>query len=109
MLYILTIAFVIVAMYVVFALMRTAARAVIFVAAAAAFWYVHRQIAAGDVATAWDAVKAAVIAGAAAGVVCTPLLPLVDARSRGEKKLPAPEPPSEADEVPAAADPEHAP
>ena len=83
LLYILTFAFVILGMYLVLGLLRAAARFIIFAAAGAAFWYVHTQIAAGEVTTAWGAIKAAAIAGAVAGAACSPLLPLIDSGPRG--------------------------
>ena len=98
MLYILTFAFVILGMYVVFGLLRAAARFLIFAAAVGAFWYVHTRIAAGEVSTAWDAIKTAAMAGAAAGVICSPLLPLLDTGSRQkqpESATPADPPPTD--------------
>jgi hypothetical protein len=110
LLYILTFAFVILGMYVVFGLLRAAARFIILAAAGAAFWYVHTKIVGGEVTTAWDAIKTAVMAGAVAGAVCSPLLPFVDTGPRGgraeperEVKMPAARPPA-ADAAPTDAE-----
>jgi hypothetical protein len=102
LLYILTFAFVIVGMYVVLGLLRAAARFIILAAAGAAFWYVHTQIAAGEVTTAWGAIKTAMVAGAVAGAACSPLLPFVDTGPRGGRAKPEREAREAAVQPPAA-------
>lgn len=110
MLYILTFAFVILGMYVVFGLLRAAARLIILGAAAAAFWYVHTQIAAGEITTAWGAIKTAVVAGAVAGAACSPLLPFVDSGPRGGRAKPEEQAePPRAEPEPPRAEPERIP
>lgn len=78
---------VLVAMTLTFGLVRFMANLVILAAALAAFWFVHTGIGRGDFVTWSDVVFAAAVAGAAVGLVCTPLLPLSDwGKDRGEDR-----------------------
>jgi hypothetical protein len=67
-----------VAMGITFGLIRFVANLVIIAAGVAAFWFVHTGIGAGDFTSWSDVIFAAAVAGAAVGVLCTPLLPISD-------------------------------
>lgn len=67
-----------IAMGITFGLVRFVANLVIIAAGVAAFWFVHTGIAHGDFVTWSDIIFAAAVAGAAVGLLCTPLLPISD-------------------------------
>lgn len=67
-----------IAMGLTFGLIRFVANLVIIAAGVAAFWFVHTGIGQGDFVSWSDIVFAAAVAGAAVGILCTPLLPISD-------------------------------